>query len=223
MVTKIQKWGNSQGLRLPKQVLEDARLAVGDDVDVTARDGMIVIAPARRVRGKQSLKELVSRAGAITIGTVVRSHPTSSPTASRRILQHLLGEPQTLTVTPLLDLCDHTHLSLLDILKIPRDLQVSPIRDGERTSQFPLHTTRHSEVTSLARQQHHFLARFTNSPSAWPNAAAWIPYKLKSALKALKADAQHRCLSRNFLEFQRHGHVVLFDQCKRESQTAPPG
>jgi antitoxin MazE len=61
MVTKIQKWGNSQGLRLPKQVLEDARIAVGDDVDVTARDGMIVIAPARRVRGKQSLKELVSR------------------------------------------------------------------------------------------------------------------------------------------------------------------
>ena len=61
MVTRIQKWGNSQGLRLAKQVLEDARLAVGDDVDVTARDGLIVIAPARRIRGRQSLKELVSR------------------------------------------------------------------------------------------------------------------------------------------------------------------
>jgi antitoxin MazE len=61
MVTRIQKWGNSQGLRLPKQVLEDARIAVGDDVDVTARDGMIVIAPARRIRGKLSLEELVSR------------------------------------------------------------------------------------------------------------------------------------------------------------------
>ena len=61
MVTKIQKWGNSQGLRLAKQVLEDARLSVGDDVDVTARDGLIFIAPARRVRGKRSLQELVSR------------------------------------------------------------------------------------------------------------------------------------------------------------------
>jgi antitoxin MazE len=61
MVTKIQKWGNSQGLRLAKQVLEDAHLAVGDDVDVTVRDGVIVIAPARRVRGKLSLQELVSR------------------------------------------------------------------------------------------------------------------------------------------------------------------
>ena len=61
MVTRIQKWGNSQGLRLAKQVLEDAHLSVGDDVDVTARDGLIVVAPARRVRGKRSLKELVSR------------------------------------------------------------------------------------------------------------------------------------------------------------------
>jgi antitoxin MazE len=61
MVTRIQKWGNSQGLRLPKQVLEDAHLSLGDDVDVTVRDGLIVIAPARRVRGKQNLKELVSR------------------------------------------------------------------------------------------------------------------------------------------------------------------
>lgn len=61
MTTKIKKWGNSQGLRLSKQVLEDACLTVGDDVDVSARDGVIVIAPARRVRGKRSLQELVSR------------------------------------------------------------------------------------------------------------------------------------------------------------------
>jgi antitoxin MazE len=61
MVTKIKKWGNSQGLRLGKRLLEDAHLAVGDDVDVTAQDGLIVIAPARRIRGRHSLKDLVSR------------------------------------------------------------------------------------------------------------------------------------------------------------------
>jgi antitoxin MazE len=61
MVTKVQKWGNSQGLRLAKQVLEEARISVGDSVDVSTRDGVIVIAPVRRVRGKQSLQELVSR------------------------------------------------------------------------------------------------------------------------------------------------------------------
>ncbi|MDI6776586.1 MAG: hypothetical protein QMD03_04990 [Syntrophales bacterium] len=61
MMTRIQKWGNSQGLCLAKQVLEDAHIAVGDDVDVTTRDGVIVIAPTRRVRGKMSLEDLVSR------------------------------------------------------------------------------------------------------------------------------------------------------------------
>lgn len=61
MVTKIQKWGNSQGLRLARQVLEDACVSVGDDVDVAVRDGNIIIAPVRRIRGRQSLQELVSR------------------------------------------------------------------------------------------------------------------------------------------------------------------
>jgi len=61
MVTKVQRWGNSQGLRLAKQVLEEARISVGDPVDVSTRDGVIVIIPVRRVRGRLSLQELVSR------------------------------------------------------------------------------------------------------------------------------------------------------------------
>ena len=61
MVTKIQKWGNSQGLRLPKHVLEEARISVGEDVDVTAKDGAIIISPSRRIRGKYKLEDLVSR------------------------------------------------------------------------------------------------------------------------------------------------------------------
>ena len=61
MLTKVQKWGNSQGLRLAKNVLEDAHIEVGDEVDVTVQDGIIVVAPARRVRGKHRLEDLVSR------------------------------------------------------------------------------------------------------------------------------------------------------------------
>ncbi len=60
MIAKVQKWGNSQGLRLAKRVLEDARLSVDDQVDVAVRDGMIVIVPLKRVRGKVRLKDLVS-------------------------------------------------------------------------------------------------------------------------------------------------------------------
>ncbi|MBI2899533.1 MAG: transcriptional regulator/antitoxin, MazE [Planctomycetes bacterium] len=61
MVTKVRRWGNSQGLRLAKRVLEEARLSVDDLVDVSVRDGVIVIVPARRVRGRLSLRELISR------------------------------------------------------------------------------------------------------------------------------------------------------------------
>jgi antitoxin MazE len=61
MHTKIQKWGNSQGLRLAKNVLEDAQLGVGDEVDVTVRDGIIVLAPIKKVRGRYRLEDLVAQ------------------------------------------------------------------------------------------------------------------------------------------------------------------
>ena len=61
MITKVQKWGNSQGLRLAKDVLAHAHINVGDEVDVAVDDGVIVIAPVRRVRGGHQLEDLVSR------------------------------------------------------------------------------------------------------------------------------------------------------------------
>ena len=62
MVTKVQRWGNSQGLRLAKQVLDETHISIGDPVDVSTRDGVIVIAPIKRnVRGRLSLRDLVSR------------------------------------------------------------------------------------------------------------------------------------------------------------------
>jgi antitoxin MazE len=61
MVTKVQKWGNSQGLRLSRRRLEEARISVGDEVNVAVHDGAIVVAPVRRLRGKHTLPELVKR------------------------------------------------------------------------------------------------------------------------------------------------------------------
>lgn len=60
MTTKVQKWGNSQGLRLPRHVLEDAHISIGDDVEITTRDGVIMISPVKRMRGKYDIKELLS-------------------------------------------------------------------------------------------------------------------------------------------------------------------
>lgn len=61
MITKLQKWGNSQGLRIPKDLLESAHLAQGDEVELSVMEGKILITPEKQIRGKLSLKELVAR------------------------------------------------------------------------------------------------------------------------------------------------------------------
>jgi antitoxin MazE len=61
MLAKIQKWGNSQGLRLTKSLLADAQLEVGDEVDIRVKDGMMIVAPAKKIRGKHRLEDLVAR------------------------------------------------------------------------------------------------------------------------------------------------------------------
>jgi antitoxin MazE len=61
MLSKIQKWGNSQGLRLTKRLLEDAQLVVGDEVDISIKNGSIIVKAAKRIRGRHNLKDLVAR------------------------------------------------------------------------------------------------------------------------------------------------------------------
>ena len=61
MITKVQKWGNSQGLRVSKALLADIQIDVGDAVEVAVRNGAVVVTPVRRVRGGLDLQELVGR------------------------------------------------------------------------------------------------------------------------------------------------------------------
>ena len=61
MVAKVQKWGNSQGLRLSKQLLDDVQISVGDPVEVAVQDGVIVVAPLKRLRGIHRLGDLGRR------------------------------------------------------------------------------------------------------------------------------------------------------------------
>ena len=60
MLTKVQKWGNSQGLRFTKAIMEEARINVGDRVSVSVRKGRIIVEPVATVRGRHDLKALVS-------------------------------------------------------------------------------------------------------------------------------------------------------------------
>ncbi len=61
MMARIQKWGNSQGIRFSKEVMERAAVAVGDEVEVSVRRGEIIVKPARRIRGRYRLKDLLAR------------------------------------------------------------------------------------------------------------------------------------------------------------------
>jgi antitoxin MazE len=60
MLARIQKWGNSQGLRIAKNLLSEAQLDVGDEVDISVKEGIMVVTPAKRIRGRYNLKELVA-------------------------------------------------------------------------------------------------------------------------------------------------------------------
>ena len=57
-VTQISRWGNSLGLRLPKSVAREAQVDEGDTVDVSVRNGAIVIRPSRPT---YSLRQLVAK------------------------------------------------------------------------------------------------------------------------------------------------------------------
>ncbi|MEI6668299.1 MAG: AbrB/MazE/SpoVT family DNA-binding domain-containing protein [Acidobacteriota bacterium] len=59
MQTKIQRWGNSLGLRIPRSFAEEAGVEAGSEVDLSLRDGDLVIKPTRRP--KYRLTELVRK------------------------------------------------------------------------------------------------------------------------------------------------------------------
>jgi antitoxin MazE len=59
MVTRVQKWGNSQGLRLPKHILESADISIGDQIEVNTEEGLIII---KKVAKREFiLEEMVAR------------------------------------------------------------------------------------------------------------------------------------------------------------------
>ena len=43
MTVNIQRWGNSQGIRIPKHMLDDLSWSDNETVDITVENGKIVI------------------------------------------------------------------------------------------------------------------------------------------------------------------------------------
>jgi len=74
MHTKIQKWGNSLGLRIPKSFAAEAQVEAGSTVDLTVEDGELVVKPIRR--RKYSLRELLK---AVNSKNIHREVETGEP------------------------------------------------------------------------------------------------------------------------------------------------
>jgi antitoxin MazE len=45
MLSQVSKWGNSQGVRIPKKLLQSACLSLNDEVEIKAQGNMIIIMP----------------------------------------------------------------------------------------------------------------------------------------------------------------------------------
>lgn len=58
MTVKLQKWGNSMGVRIPKSIIEKVNLEENDELVIEQQDGKIVIFPAKK---KLSLNELMDQ------------------------------------------------------------------------------------------------------------------------------------------------------------------
>jgi len=61
MLVKVQKWGNSQGIRLSKEILAQANILVGEELELFSFKNQLIIKPVRKVRGKYNLQDLVSQ------------------------------------------------------------------------------------------------------------------------------------------------------------------
>ena len=59
MKTQVQKWGNSLALRIPKAFAADLGLAQGLSVDLSVKDGNLVVRPSSIQRYK--LSDLLTR------------------------------------------------------------------------------------------------------------------------------------------------------------------
>ena len=59
MLAKVGKWGNSRGLRIPKEFVLDLGLDYGTSVELRAVDGHLHVVPQQKPR--YTLEELVAQ------------------------------------------------------------------------------------------------------------------------------------------------------------------
>jgi len=61
MTTTISAWGNSQGLRFPKNLLKELHLSIGDKLKILVEDNKIILEPQKKERVKYNIDDLVAQ------------------------------------------------------------------------------------------------------------------------------------------------------------------
>ncbi|WP_297442213.1 AbrB/MazE/SpoVT family DNA-binding domain-containing protein [Sulfurimonas sp.] len=61
MTATISSWGNSQGLRFPKDIMKKLHLSVGDKMNILIENQKIILEPVKPSREKYDINSLVSK------------------------------------------------------------------------------------------------------------------------------------------------------------------
>ncbi len=61
MITTLSKWGNSQGVRLSKEMMRELSLSIGDKLNISVKDHKIIIEPVKKERVKYNIDDLVKK------------------------------------------------------------------------------------------------------------------------------------------------------------------
>ena len=60
MQAQVKVWGNSQGIRIPKEILQDAGIVINEFLNITASDGVIKL---EKVFQRKTLEERAAEFG----------------------------------------------------------------------------------------------------------------------------------------------------------------
>ncbi len=61
MTATLSNWGNSQGLRFPKDILKELSLSAGDKLKIFIENQRIVLEPIKKERVKYNIDDLVKK------------------------------------------------------------------------------------------------------------------------------------------------------------------
>ena len=61
VIATISRWGNSQGLRFPKDVMKELHLSIGDKMKVMIENQKVVLEPIKQSREKYDINDLVKK------------------------------------------------------------------------------------------------------------------------------------------------------------------